>query len=444
MSKLTNRSNRPHRPSRPSKTGGIGQSTQLIGSKGSNRPDKSAKLIKLREPTKATGPNRPNSQSNPSKTNKPGTSRKVNTSTKTKGPVKASKFGLLVNIDTVEFSVKEDEENSFNLPNTTKAVVISEDGEIRNTYQNRVLIPGKYGTHTLAVRTKDSGKVLSISGSPYAYLYGQNVFSLPKMRTVIYKCLKSIRLKLGLKSTEAQRQKWRDGDIYLERVDLAVNFRMKSEKDVIRALKQIRRQLGEQRGSTRTNGTTVDLAPKNGKEYSICFYAKGPQMRQQKRFMALPDRDKLLEECETILRIELRLRAPELRKLGLDKVSAWDDQTAEKVFRQYIRQKIKLFSVTSGPVTEEELSKLPNRLRAVLALHKSGVELTDIYPKRTLQRHRSDFKKLGIDLLCPNQPKGTAIPLKTVISPRTSIKKAPEWMVKAELVPVAKKLSEKK
>jgi len=439
MSKLTNRSNKPHRPSRPNKTSGISKSPQLTGSKGSNRPLGSAKPIKLKKPTNIIGPNRP------TKTDKPSiSSRRVNTSTKTKEPVTARKFGLLVNIDTAEFSVKEDEENSFNLPSTTKAVVFTEEGEIQNIYQNRVLISGKYGTHTLAVRTKDTGRVLTVSGSPYAYLHGQNVYTSSDMQAATYESLRCVCQELGLKSTKAQRQKWREGDIYLERVDLAVNFRMKSEKDVIRTLKQIRRQLEGLRGSTRTNGTTVYWAPKNGKEFSICFYAKGPQMRQQKRFMALPDRDQLLEECETILRIELRLRAPELRKLGLDKVSAWDNQTAEKVFRQYIRGKIKLFSVTSGPVTEEELSKLPSRLRAVLALHKSGVELTDIYPKRTFQRHRSDFKKLSIDLLCPNQPKGTVIPLKTVISPRTSIKEAPEWMVKAELVPAAKKLSKKK
>lgn len=438
MCKLTNRSNRPHRPNRPNKTSGISKSPQLTESKGSNRPLGSAKPIKLKKPTNIIGSNRPE------KADKLSTSSRVNTSANIKEPITVSRSALWVNIDTVAFSVLEDKEGSFNLPNTSKAVVISEDGEIRNTYQNRVLIPGKYGTHTLAVRTKDSGKVLAISGSPYAYLYGQNVYTSSDIQTATYESLRFVRQKLGLKSTKAQRQKWREGDIYLDRVDLSVNFRMKSEKDVIRALKQIRRQLEGLRGSTRTNGTTVYWAPKNGKEFSISFYAKGPQMRQQKRFMALPERDKLLEECGTILRIEIRLQARELRKLGLDKVSAWDDQTAEKVFRQYLHEKIKLFSVTSGPMTEEELSKLPNRLRPVLALHKSGVELTDIYPKRTFQRHRSDFKKLGIDLLCPNQPKGTVIPLKTVISPRTSIKEAPEWMVKAELVPVAKKLSKKK
>jgi II/X family phage/plasmid replication protein len=436
MTKQIDRSNRPHRPSRPSKTSGIGKSTQLIGSKGSNRPDKSAKPIKLKEPTKATGPNRQNSQSNPSKTNKPGISRKVNKSDKTKRPITARKSALWVNIDTVVFSVKEDKDGSFNIPNTSKAVVISEHGEVLNAYQNRVRILGKHGTHTLAARTKNSGKVLTISGSPYAYLHGQNVYTASDMQTATYESLKAVRLKLGLKSTKAQRKKWREGDIYLERVDLAINIRVDSERKVISTLGQIRRQLEEQRGATRTNGTTVYWAPKNGKEYSISFYAKGPQMRQQKRFMALLDRDQLLEECETILRVELRLQAHELRKLGLDKVSAWDDQTAEKVIRQYLREKIKLFSVTSGLVTKKELSKLPSRLRAVLALHKSGVELTDIYPKRTLQRHRSDFKKLGVDLLCPNQKKGAVIPLKTVISPRTSIKEAPEWMVKAELVPV--------
>ena len=62
-------------------------------------------------------------------------------------PVKPNKRNLLINIDTVNFSVNEDNENTFTLPNTTKAMVVNKDGEILNVIGNRVPLSGEYGTH---------------------------------------------------------------------------------------------------------------------------------------------------------------------------------------------------------------------------------------------------------------------------------------------------------
>lgn len=224
------------------------------------------------------------------------------------------------------------------------------------------------------------------------------------------------------------------GDIDLKRVDIAVNFQMKSEADVVSVAKQIRRQLEEQGGTTRTSGTTIYWVPRDGKEYSISFYAKGPQMRRLKRFDNLPEQDKLLKECETILRVEIRLQASALRMLGLNKVSAWDEGSAQKAFKKYM-SRLKLLSVTSGVVNAEELVNLPSRLRPVLASHKAGQDLAMIYEKRTLQRHMADFRKLGIDMHCPNQLIGTAISLRRVLSPKRAIKSAPPWMIETGLIP---------
>jgi len=314
--------------------------------------------------------------------------------------------------------------------------VTNADGEVLNILGNRVSLSGKDGIHNLHIRTKNFGKTLLISGSPFAFKYGQNVYTSSNMQAATIGSLKRVCKDFGMMPTPEQRQRWIEGDIHLERVDLAVNIKVGSEEEATDILRQIRLQLGEQQGSMRTSGTTVYWSPKNGKEYSIVFYAKGPQMRRQKRYFGQPFRDKLVSHCECIIRIELKLQARELRKLGLNKVSAWNDNTAEKVFRKYMHKKIKLFSVTSGPVTKEELVELPSQLRAVLALHKSGIELSTIYPKRTLQRHMSNMRELhGIDLKCPNQAKGTVVPLKTALSPRKVINSAPKWMRDKKLAP---------
>ncbi|QOJ23809.1 MAG: hypothetical protein HRU78_09245 [Gammaproteobacteria bacterium] len=357
-------------------------------------------------------------------------------------PVRPNKRNLLINIDTVKFFVKDDHENTFTLPKTTTARLTSEDGEILETYQNRVPLPGEHGTHFLHVRTMKFGKKLSISGSPYAFMHGQNVYTSSDMQAAALDALRRVCKAFKIKTTEEQRQRWINGDITLERVDLAVNIKVESEAKAVDILRQIRRQLGEH-GSTKTNGTTVYWSPRDGKEFSICFYAKGPQMRKQKRYIGQPFRERLLKDSECIIRIELRLKARELRKLQLDKVSAWDDQTAVRIFDKYMG-KLKFLNITSGPVTKEELSRLPSRLRPVWALHKGGQDLSLIYLPRTLRRHKSDFRKLGFDLNCPNQAEGTVIPLTKVLAPSKVINSAPEWMIEEELALPRQKVAAKK
>lgn len=124
---------------------------------------------------------------------------------------------LAVNIDTVDFSV-DGENGSFVIPNTTSAQVISPDGEILTSYQNRVAIPGKFGAHKLSVRTLNSGAKLEVQGSPYATLYGQNVFTSSDLKTGVLDALKKVCKTFRISPTKEQKQRWSAGDIDLERV----------------------------------------------------------------------------------------------------------------------------------------------------------------------------------------------------------------------------------
>ena len=415
MSTVKSKSSKVTRSAKSGQANRDTQTTRPNKSKGSNRQDK---LVRPNGPHKTNGPNKPVK------------------------PVKPSKRNLLINIDTVNFSVKDDNENTFTLHGATKAVVVNKDGEILNVIENRVPLPGEYDTHTLQVRTNKFGKELTVIGSPFAFQHGQNVYTSSNMQAATIGSLSRVCKAFGIKTTEEQRERWKNGDITLKRVDLAVNIRVESEAKALDILRQVRRQLGEH-GSTRTSGTTVYWSPRDGKEFSISFYAKGPQMRKLKRYIGQPFRDKLLKDCEGIVRIELKLQASELRKLKLDKVSAWDDQTAEKIFRKYM-SKLEFLNVTSGPVTKEELSRLPSRLRPVWALHKCGQDLSIIYQPRTLRRHKGDFRKLGFDLDCPNQAEGTVIPLTKVLSPSKVINSAPKWMIEEGLALPRQKVAAKK
>lgn len=339
----------------------------------------------------------------------------------------------VIQVDTIEFDLTG---MSFDNPSPSEATVLNkETGEVK-MYGNRVFLQGKgKSKHRMSVRLMDSGR-LRFSGSPYAFRYGQNMFTASDILRAVSIVIKRAIIVLGINPPQELLDRWLSGDVDLLRVDLAVNYRLATEADVLTVLTQVRRQLIEQDGPTRTSGSTVYWDPQEGKKYSICFYAKGPQMRRAKRYQGMDCRDQLITEAENILRVEIRLRRADLKKLGQLKVSDWKKDTAEKIFEQYLA-KLNLMSVTSGSVTNKELSELPSRLRPVLALHKAGEDLNRIYEPRTMQRHIKDFRDLGIDLKCPNQQQGSITSLSEYLSLDKAISDLPKWMVDAKLVPTS-------
>ncbi len=342
-----------------------------------------------------------------------------------------SKYINCVNVDTVKFSIQG---MQFELPKETVASVRDHEGNLLKSYGNRIPMRGRYGAHNIHVRTLDSGKMLMFEGSPFAHLYGQNIFTSSDLAYGCRRILRRALKKFGINAPDSVLEAWLSGDIDLHEVHLAVNFSMKSESEVHELIKQIARQFLENGKHIKSYVTTVMLTPRNGTEKSMAFYAKGTQMRRSCKGQKLPGREKLIEECQYILRVELRLRASELQDLQLAKVSAWKSDTAFMVFKSYMDD-LKLLSVTSGPVTEEDLVGLSSKDRLALALHKSGVDLSMVYEPTTLRRRINSFKKHGIDLCCPNQTVGSITSLPKFLSPKKVIKEAPQWMKELGIAP---------
>lgn len=337
---------------------------------------------------------------------------------------------LAISVDTIEFSVLGE---GLHLPGTTTAVLRDEEGEILSSYQNWVRISGKNPVHCLHVRTTDMGKTLRVSGSPYAFLYGQNVYTPSDVRDACQKALKVVSKRYDLKPSASQ-ERWPARQIVLHRVDLAANFLLDSEEQVINVTHQLRRQLPEHDTTVYCYPTAVHWIPSKGREYSIRVYAKGIEMQRSdrvKKFLAL---QRLSEECKNILRVELQLRSEGLRKWKLDTAAAWSEGSPEELFRYYMKR-LPLLDVTSGPITTEDIKNLPQRLRPVLAAHKANLDLNLLFGQRTLQRHRKAFRSRGIDLKCPNQASSRTPSLKQLISPSRVISDIPEWLKKAGLYP---------
>ncbi|MGS0974825.1 phage/plasmid replication domain-containing protein [Burkholderia glumae] len=343
-----------------------------------------------------------------------------------------------VNVDTVKFSVSGIE---WDVSGQSRSWACNEDGEIFFDCTNRSPVAGKHDMHDLQVRYNPRTKTLWVEGSLFGFILGQNVFTSQFLAKGLVWVIQYLAKKLGF-SFSVPIQELIDEHVTLHRVDLAVNLQFKSERFVKTCLRQITRQLIEQDCMVRKAFTSVYWTPKDGRYYSIIFYDKGEEVRGkckrkakragevEKQFL-----ENLREECDGLLRVEVRLMSAELKKQGLQSVTAWCGDAPKEIFNRYYRN-VPVLNVMSSGLNPAELEALPRALRPVMALHKRNVPLELVYRERTLARHRTAFRKLQIDLKSPARPK--AVPLAKVLT-ASRIKPTPQWLVDARFAPLPNK-----
>ncbi|QQJ96434.1 hypothetical protein JG536_12515 [Burkholderia ambifaria] len=340
-----------------------------------------------------------------------------------------------VNIDTVAFSVTGID---VNIPDTLSALIVTPDGEIVQKRSNRKAVLSIDGSSAMQIRHRSSANLpygeLTIEGSPFAYIYGQNVWTSDSLKDATLPIILDICEKLNFTPNNETRKQWRNGNCELHRVDLAVNFQVGSENQADSALTQLKYLLASQRCQCHLHERYAALSPKNSKEYSVVAYAKGPQMRAKKS--KFPDDslyERLVIACEPLLRIEVRLRRSELRKLGLSRVCDWTEDTAKEVFSQYFKR-LPLEGISYGPLSESDFEDIDDRMRPALALHMLGADWRLFYADVTRARHKAYFRKLGINLDCPHQLKHQ-VPLVEILSRKGAIACTPTWLIEAGMAP---------
>lgn len=346
-----------------------------------------------------------------------------------------------VNFDTVEFAVSGIE---WDVSGQTRSLVSNGDGEVLFSSTNRLPVTGKYGMHNLQVRYNPISRTLSVEGSLFGSMLGQNVFTSQRLAKGLACVISSLKKKLGF-SFAVSMQELIDKHVTLRRVDLAVNLQFKSGRFVKTCLQQIARQLVEQDCAMRKEFTSVYWAPRNGRYYSIIFYDKGEDVRrkslsktkrtgeeQQKFFEHLRD------ECGGLLRVEVRLQSAELKKEGLQHIKAWSGDAPREIFNRYYRN-VPVLNVVSSGITCADFEGVPDRLRPVIALRKLNAPMEMVYSERTMARHRAEFRKRKIDLKSPAREK--VMPLTKVLT-AARIKPTPPSLVDARFAPLPDEVSD--
>lgn len=303
---------------------------------------------------------------------------------------------------------------------------IAPGGELEWMSRKRASVRGSFDANLTirsATHTADPLTHVEISGNPVKFFQGHNLWGCDDVHALVVHTLEHLagRADLGLTPTANDHAAWLAGDIRLTRVDQTQSFHLANLADVLawlRAAEQTAHLSHRGRGQL-VKGSTLYFG-QHSRRWSLKLYAKGQEIRdkghRQEMILELPH---ALAWADRTLRAELVLRSMELRRLGLDKVTAWSqlDGVDSAVTARLLQDRLGAMTMnTVSALPASVLDGLKPSLRMAYQSWESGVDLRAILPTRTFYRYRAELLLHGIDIAALNpKEKSNVVPLVRVL-----------------------------
>lgn len=287
------------------------------------------------------------------------------------------------------------------------------------------------GSHSAKIHvTSLDEKHLIIDGNPSKFLQGHNVFGSNDLLGMGYEFFTRLSRQLELRPAFSDRLAWRRGIYTLRRVDVAESFQLGSQGEVAAWLRAAAPAVrGRHQAASAYSGETIYLGQRS-RRLSLKVYNKWRELQKHHLPESLPNRDRLEQYAERLLRAEVRVLSMELKRRGLARAENWANPETE---RALLADRVGMMKLSEkARLSSDEISNLPPRLIAVYKLWQQGEDLRQIYPKQTFYRYRAELLKRGIDITTPQPKRAEVIPLVTYLTARY-VPDIPPWAKGTEL-----------
>lgn len=318
--------------------------------------------------------------------------------------------------------------NGGNIINTTP------DGEIEYTIDKRLPVTGSYDSR-LSVRTSDvlhgteDTYLIEISGNPVKWFQGHNIFGSDDLPNLIYETVVKLSKVLSLPQPQQYLEAIKKGLFTLSRVDITAMYSLPTRSDVYAWLNHAEKTCRTRSGTALSKGTTVYMN-KTSQRWSVVMYSKGQEL--EKHSLPLELQGGSLEDyADNKLRVELRLRAKELSKIGLCTGSPWLALDTWPLFKDYVGR----IEMTEQSIRADKLFEIPKFARMTYELWTRGADVRQFVSDRKYYKDRKVLLSFGIDISVPkpnSDPNINVVPLKKVLELQPA--GIPEWAYGTELV----------
>ena len=221
------------------------------------------------------------------------------------------------------------------------------------------------------VFSREKGTKLMIEASIPKFLTGQNIVGLEELLEPCKKLIFTVLQQMGIEPTEAERRKINCGKFEMTRVDYALHCDCGTPERAAAVMAAVRSLMYAKAKDFSAYGIETVYAGQHSNRWTFRIYRKDLEI--EKRGRGLPAsvyrRDYLIAKVQNCARMELVLRAPELKRLGLNDPMAWSVEEA----RQRMQLWIKRLSTAGGVVPNiEHLGELTSVQQMKLLLWLGG------------------------------------------------------------------------
>ena len=238
---------------------------------------------------------------------------------------------------------------------------------------------------------------LYIDGNPSKWLQGHNIVGSDNLLPLIYDVFVRICLQFHLSPTDFEKQKVKNGQYRVTRIDYNRMFALPSRADVRAWLRAGEFKCKSRHGRPVQDRGTLKFG-KGSTHWQVTCYCKADEInasgshRLADEFRQHPQ---VVQWLDNKLRVELKLLSKKLKALDISQGFQLTPAVLWAQYRHFIGE---LDMSEQIELNNQQLLDLPTKLRSTYVLWKQGHDLFGMMAKNTYYRHRRDLLALGIDI----------------------------------------------
>lgn len=304
---------------------------------------------------------------------------------------------------------------------------VKPDGSVDWNVAKKKLLRGSWSASTmiraLGINSEDSAPgTLEISGNLAKFLTGHNLFGDDDPERLLRHFLERVGPDIWPDSyLDAQHVDLAEG--LISRIDLTATWEFPRAQDVLPFLRAMEERVWvpyRGRGVMDSGGSTLYFGrtEKGGraKAWALKLYWKGLEITAHPLPQPAYGVSGLLDDVNKWVRVELTLRTPELKRLGLRRIGDWSPAKVRRIWEEYV-SKLDFGDATMNLDTVDigTLDLKPRHMHA-LAAWKAGNDLRAWMTTSTYYRLRKELMEAtGFDIATV-RPSSNVIPLRRVIT----------------------------
>ena len=303
---------------------------------------------------------------------------------------------------------------------------------IMGSWESKIQIKSMYNQKYY----RNNGKAthLLIHGNLTKFLQGHSVIGSPDVYNMSVHGIFEILKLLKINPTDIEKQRIKNLDFEVTRLDITIMSRLNNNEDVEQFLRKFAHNATYRNKRVKVDGDTnhiwgTNYIQKKSSYWTFKNYNKLHDLTLAPVSHRIPDyvyhRKKLIEFSEGCVRNELTIRSREMQRFNIYTLN--DFKKLTDLESQYNKYRERIQVTDNFKLTDKLISELPKHLVSTYLMWENGLNVRSTFRSReTFRRHRTGLLKYGVDInTLVEKTDSNVVPMIKILEAKPE--KVPDW-----------------